>query len=64
MNKASIEAKEYLLRNGQIEVLSGTGLPGEIPHIDASVDGSWGPRGWSSRQVIVEICFEETLVLF
>ena len=49
MNKASIEAKEYLYRNGQIEVLSGTGLPGEIPQIDVSVDGSWGSRGWSSR---------------
>ena len=32
-NKASIEAKEYHHRNGQIEVLSGTGLPGEIPQI-------------------------------
>ena len=38
MNKASIEAKEYLYRNGQIEVLSGTGLPGEIPQIDVSGD--------------------------
>ena len=64
MNKASIVAKECLHRNGQIEVLSGTGLPGEIPQIDASVDGSWGPRGWSSQQVIVDICFEETLMLF
>ena len=49
MNKASIEAKEYLHRNRQIEVLSGTGLSGEIPQIDVSVDGSWGSRGWSSR---------------
>ena len=46
MNKASIEAKEYLHRNGQIEVLLGTGLLGEIPQIDVSVDGSWGSRGW------------------
>ena len=38
MNKASIEAKEYLYRNEQIEVLSGTGLPGEIPQIDVSGD--------------------------
>ena len=60
MNKASIDAKEYLQRNGQIEVLSGTGLPEEIPQIDVSVDGSWGSRGWSSRQGIVDICFEET----
>ena len=49
MNKASIEAKEYLYRNGQIKVLSGTGLPGEIPQIDVSVDDSWGSRGGSSR---------------
>ena len=55
MNKASIEAKEYLHRNGQIEVLLGTGLLGEIPQIDVSVDGLWGSRGW-----IVDICFEET----
>ena len=60
MNKASIEAKEYLQRNGQIEVLSRTGLPGEIPQIDVSVDGSWASRGWSSRQGIFDICFEET----
>ena len=33
MNKASIEVKEYLHKKGQIEVLSGTGLPGEIPQI-------------------------------
>ena len=46
MNKASIEAKEYFHRNGQIEVLLGTGLLGEIPQIDVSVDGSWGSRGW------------------
>ena len=59
MNEASIEAKEYLHRNGQIEVLSGNGLPREIPQIDVNVDGSWGSRGWSSRQSIVEICFEE-----
>ena len=43
--KASIEAKEYLDKNGQTEVLSGTGLPREIPQIDVSVDGSWGSRG-------------------
>ena len=59
MNKASIEAKECIHRNGQIEVLSGTGLPGEIPQIDVSVDGSWSSSGWSSRQGIVDICFEE-----
>ena len=60
MNKASIEAKEYLHRNVQIEVLSGTGLLGEIPQIDVSVDGLQGSRGWQSRQSIVDICFEET----
>ena len=60
MNKASVEAKEYLHRNGQIEVLSGTGLPGEIPQIDVSVDGSSGSRGWSSWQVVVDICFQQT----
>ena len=60
MNKASIETKEYLHRNGQIKVLKGTGLPGEIPQIDVSVNGSWGSRGRSSLQGIVGICFEET----
>ena len=58
-NKASIEAKEYLHRNGKIEVLPGTGLPGEIPQIDVSVDGAWGSRGWASRQGIVDIWFQE-----
>ena len=60
MNKVSIETKEYLHRNGQIKVFKGTGLPGEIPQIDVSVNGSWGSRGRSSLQGIVDICFEET----
>ena len=44
----------------KLKFFSGTGLPGEIPHIDVSVDGSWGSRGWSSWQVVVDICFQQT----
>ena len=25
----------------------------------ASVDGSWGSRGWTSHHGIVDVCFEE-----
>ena len=60
MDKPSLEAMEYLHRNEQIKYLPGTGLSGEICQINFSVDSSWGWRGWSSWQGIVNECFEET----
>ena len=27
-------------------------------NIDVRVDGSWGSRGWASKQGIVDVCFE------
>ena len=61
MNKASIEAKEFLHRNGQIGVLPGTSLSGEIPQTDVSVDGLWGSRGSSSRQGMLTYVLRKTV---
>ena len=29
-------------------------------NIGVSVDGSWGSRGWISKQGIVDVCFDDT----
>ena len=51
--KATTEAKEYLPKNGKIEVLSGTGLSRELPQIDVSVGGSWLSRGWFHAKALL-----------
>ena len=35
-------------------------LNADVDLVKAIVDGSWGKRGWSSRNGITDICFEET----
>ena len=58
MKKAALEAKKYLVSNTSYTPKDV--FLEEITELSASVDGSWGFRGFSSRQGIVDICFEES----
>ena len=60
MKKAAIGAKEYIAKNGVSEVPPEADLSKEKMNIGVSVDGSWGSRGWASKQGIVDVCFEDT----
>ena len=55
MKEATYEAKLYSKRTGQMNDLKEKNI-----EIGVSFDGSWGSRGWSARQGIVDACFEET----
>ena len=59
MKKATIGAKEYMVKNGVLEVPPEADLSKEKMNIGVSVDGSWGSRGWASKQGIVDVCFED-----
>ena len=54
----SLAAKQYMQNTGMLN--ADVDLVEEIVEIAISVDGSWGKRGWSSRNGITDICFEET----
>ena len=60
VKKVAIGAKEYTVKNGTSEVLLEVDLSREKMNIGVSVDGSWGLRGWPSKQQIVDVCFENT----
>ena len=45
MKKATIGAKEYMVKNGVLEVPPEADLSKEKMNIGVSVDGSWGSRG-------------------
>ena len=60
MKKATIGGKEYMVKNGVLEVPPETDLSKEKMNIGVSVDGPWGSRGWASKQGIVDVCFKDT----
>ena len=60
MKKAAIGAKEYMVKNGVLEVPTEADFSKEKVNIGVSVDGSWGSRVWASKQGIVDVCFEDT----
>ena len=60
MKKATIGTKEYMVKNGVLEVPPEADLSKEKLNIGVSVDGSWGSRVWGSKQGIVDVCFEDT----
>ena len=60
MKKATIAAKEYMVKNGVLEVPPEADLSKKKMNIGVSVDGSWGSRGWAPKQGIVDVCFEDT----
>ena len=49
-----------MVKNGVLEVPPEADLSKEKMSIGVSVDGSWGSRGWVSKQRIVDVCFEDT----
>ena len=60
MKKATIGAKEDMVKNGVLEVPPEADLSKEKMNIGVSVDGSWESRGWPSKQEIVDVCFKDT----
>ena len=58
MKKAALDVKKYLVSNTSYTPKDD--LLEEVTEVSVSVDGSWGSRGFSSRQGIVDICSEET----
>ena len=57
----AFNVKQYRQTVGQIDSnIDEQTLRNQVIKINASVDGSCGTRGWSSRDGIVEIYFEET----
>ena len=60
MKKATIGAKEYMVKNRVLKVPPEADLSKRKMNTGVSVDGSWGSRGWASKQGIVGICFEDT----
>ena len=59
MKKATIGAKEYMVKNGALEAPPEADLSKVNMNIGAIVDGSWGSRGWSSKQGIADVWFED-----
>ena len=60
LKEEAFNVKRYLQSVGQIDSnIDEQTLRNQVK-ISASVDGSWGTRGWSSRDGIVDICFEKT----
>ena len=57
MKKVAIVAKEYIFKNGALEVPPDADLSKEKMNIGVSVDDSWDSRGWASTQGIVDVCF-------
>ena len=57
MKKAALDVKKYLVSNTSYTPKDD--LLEEVTEISISVDGSWGSRGFSSRQGIVDVCSEE-----
>ena len=55
--KHQFEAKEYIVAS---EVLAEADISKERMNIGVSVDGSWVLRGWTQKQGIVYVCFEDT----
>ena len=61
LKEEAFNVKRYLQTVGQIDSnIDEQTLRNQVIKISASVDGSWGTRAWSSRDGIVDICFEET----
>ena len=58
IEKAALDVKKYLVSNTSYTPKDD--LLEEVTEVSVSVDGSWGSRGFSSRQGIVDICSEET----
>ena len=61
LKQEAFNVKRYLQTVGQIDSnIDEQTLRNHVIKIRATVDGSWGTTGWSSREGIIDICFEET----
>ena len=58
LKEEALNAKLYLQNTGQLSDLENA--INQNIDINASFDGSWNSRGWSSRTGIVDACFEPT----
>ena len=60
MKDEAFNIKLHLCNTGQIEWVDDDELRQQVVDVDVSLDGSWSTRGWSAREGIVDVCFEET----
>ena len=58
--KGSCKSQDVLKNTGSITFDPLADMEKKNIEIALSVDGSWGSRGWTSQNRIVDVCFEET----
>ena len=56
----ALNCKRFLRNTGQIEYLDDEQLAKTVIETNVTVDGSWKTRGWTSRDGIVDVCFDQT----